>query len=200
MLGTNENNPMNLHITPRRATHEYNALDPAKVVIDNHDGSGIVRAQSFIVPRSQIKPYFDRYEARFTGEQSPAEVALNVLRSEFRRVQTNLKTAMDYDDKYGTDPADIHVLYTSVSSGALSNDCSTNKVATSQLRRELKEATNAPLYCEPKYGYNKLYPFPLSKRCEHAIQCMNPHCGQQSLQEMQRQSLILSAAHSSFQS
>ncbi|MCP5098791.1 MAG: transposase family protein [Chloroflexi bacterium] len=200
MLGSNESNPMNLHITPRRATHEYNALDPAKVVVEDRNGSGIILAQTFIVPRSQIKPYFDRYEARFTGEQSPAEVALNVMRSEFHRLQKSHELAMDYEDKYGTDPLDIHVLYASVRNGAFYNDCSTNKVATSQLQRELKEATNAPMYCDPKYGYNKFYPFPPTKRCEHAIQCMNPRCGQQTLQIMQRQSLILSAAHSSFQS
>ena len=200
MLGTNENNPMNKHITPRRATHEYDAIDPEQAKIENRNGSGIIQAQSFIVPRSQIKPYFDRYETHFTGEQSPAEVAMNCLRSSFRDMHNTQSEAEVYHETYGTELSDIHAIYIQSTLDEPNDESSTDKVATAHLRKELCDPSNDPLYCEPKLGYSKFYPLPPAQRCEHAVRCTNPHCSTQSMFLMRRQSLALSAAHLSFQS
>ncbi len=203
MMGTNESNPMNKHILPRRAVHEYTALNPDNIDVEDHDGRSIIAAQTFVVPRSQIKPYFDRFEAQFDGEQSPAEVALNALRVEGNDLLHRRRLALLYTAKYEnvSDSDPLQPAHnTSHGSASLSANFDIKMTAVDCTQNELTDDSNHKMYIEPVHGYNKLYLMPEGGFCEHATVCDDEMCAITVIPRLHEQVLLLSHAHQCFTS
>ena len=196
---------MNKHKTPRRAVHQYDAIHPSLVDVQDHLGRGILETQTFIVPRSQIKPYFERFEAQFTGEQSPAELALNVLRVAQNDSIQRRRRALLYTDKYCvSDANDQHRISNNASRISVSNskDSGTTLTAVEQYTNELADETNHARFIEPEFGYDKLYNKPKTEICEHAIKCSHSCINNTNGESIQIHNtiLLLSNVHQSFTS
>ena len=192
-LGKNANNPMNIHITPRRAVNEYAKANSDDVELNDHVGRNIKEAIAFIVPRNQIKPYYDRFEAQFEGEQTPTEVALNVLRNEIDDLKDRHLKACVYDSKW-------HLTgHGSILFIGLTPDSDGHRSAESATMLELKDVSNHPRYRHGCYGYDQLYDKPELEACEHALHCAADCEGQDSW-FMRQQLTLLSKAHLQFHS
>ena len=87
--GIDKNNPMNLINKPKR--------------IRNKNGRNLNHElpDTFNVPRSQIKPYYDSFEQQFEGIQSPKILIMNHLNEEIPKLlkTNNLKPLELYYDR-----------------------------------------------------------------------------------------------------
>ena len=193
-LGKNANNPMNRHIQPRRAVNEYSKTNSNDVELHDHLGRNIQETATFIVPRNQIKPYYDRFEAKFEGEQTPTDIALNVLRTEIDDLKDRHLMALVYDSKWNLKGHES-CLFIGLTPNSASH-CNTSAENATLL--ELFDVSNHSRYRQGCHGYDLLYNKPKLECCDHALLCVADCTGQDS-EMMHNQLGLLSKAHLRFE-
>ena len=146
------------------------------------------------MPRNQIKPYYDRFEAQFEGEQTPTEVALNVLRNEIDDLKDRHLMALVYDSKWNLKGHESCLFIGLTPNSA--RHC--NSSAENATLLELFDVSNHSRYRQGCHGYDLLYNKPKLECCDHALLCVADCTGQDS-EMMHNQLGLLSKAHLRFE-